>query len=105
MDLACVRPGVQEEPTLSSEVTPNQAFVFEDRVVGLQFHLEWNEQALSALFDESLEDLDDGGSTTMSEEEFAGGIDEYIPVCRELLFGLLDDMADTGPRADGKSAL
>ena len=92
------------EPTLSSEVTPNQAFVFEDRVVGLQFHLEWNEQALSALFDESLEDLDDGGSTTMSEEEFAGGIDEYIPVCRELLFGLLDDMADTGPRADGKSA-
>jgi GMP synthase-like glutamine amidotransferase len=91
------------EPAISSEVTPNQAFVYDHRVVGLQFHLEWDEETLAALFEHCSEDLDDGGPTTMSEEEFAEQMDERIPACRELLFGLLDDMADVGPRADEAS--
>ncbi len=84
------------EPALSSEVTPNQAFVFEERVVGLQFHLEWDEETLQALFEACADDLDEGGPTTMSEEEFSAEMAERLPVCRELLFGLLDDMADLG---------
>jgi GMP synthase-like glutamine amidotransferase len=85
-------------PALSSELTPNQAFVFDSRVVGLQFHLEWDEETLDALIRESSDDLGDGGSAVMSEDEFATQMPERLPVCRELLFGLLDDMADIGPR-------
>jgi GMP synthase-like glutamine amidotransferase len=92
------------EPALSSEITPNQAFVFDDRVVGLQFHLEWDERTLNALISESADDLDDDGPTIMTAEEFAAGAAEHVPACRELLFGLLDDMADLGPRA-GDGAL
>ena len=39
------------EPVLSSEACANQAFVFDGRVVGLQFHLEWDDEALAALID------------------------------------------------------
>ena len=88
------------EPVLSSEVTHNQAFVFDGRVVGLQFHLEWDAGALEELFDASAEDLAEGGAHVMSAEEFAEGIPRYIPDCRELLFELLDSMEQLGAVAD-----
>lgn len=85
-------------PALSSELTPNQAFIFDDRVVALQFHLEWDEATLHALVSECGEDLDSGEAWVMSEQEFIDEIPDRVPPCRELLFGLLDDMADLGPR-------
>ncbi len=45
------------EPALSSEVCANQAFVFDGRVVGLQFHLEWTEAALRDLIAECADEL------------------------------------------------
>lgn len=85
-------------PVLSSEATPNQAYVFDDRVVGLQFHLEWDEATLAALLAECSSDLGDGGAYVMSAQEFADEIPDRIPPCRDLLFALLDEMAALGPR-------
>lgn len=85
------------EPALSSEVTRNQAFVFDERVVGLQFHLEWDDETLRELFEAAAEDLADGGAHVMTADEFEAGIPRHVPECRELLFELLDSMEQTGP--------
>lgn len=86
------------EPVLFSEVTRNQAFVFDGRVVGLQFHLEWDDETIEALLEACPDDLEDGGEHVMSADEFAAGIQTHVPECRELLFELLDSMENTRPR-------
>jgi GMP synthase-like glutamine amidotransferase len=90
------------EPALSSEITPNQAFVFDGRVVGVQFHLEWDEDALHALLEACSEELDDGGAHVATAEEFAADASKHVPECRELLFELLDGMEQTGPLRAGE---
>ena len=54
------------EPLLSSEACANQAFVFEDRVVGLQFHLEWTEESLGMLIEACRAELATPGLWMMS---------------------------------------
>lgn len=44
---------------VESERTPNQAFVFAGRVVGLQFHMEMRAHEINLLIDNSLEELID----------------------------------------------
>lgn len=85
-------------PVLSSELTPNQAFVFDERVVGLQFHLEWDEAQLLTLLRECPGDLENRTVYVMSATEIADEIPDRVPVCRELLFGLLGRMEALGPR-------
>ncbi len=86
------------EPALFSEATRNQAFVFDDRVVGLQFHLEWDAGAVVALLEACAEELEDGGAHVVDAEEFAADAIVNIPHCRELLFELLDSMEQMGSR-------
>jgi len=86
------------QPVLSSEVTPNQAFVFDGHVVGLQFHLEWDEESLAALLEASGDELVDRTTFVMSTSEIADEIPDRVPVCLALLYGLLDGMAEVGPR-------
>ena len=81
---------------LESEITMNQAFVFDDRVVGLQFHLEWDETALQTMLDVEAGDLEDRSGHVMSATEFTDEMPDHIPVCRELLFTLLDDLDTLG---------
>jgi GMP synthase-like glutamine amidotransferase len=81
------------ESVLSSAVTQNQAFVFEGRVVGLQFHLEWDAETLANLIRECPADLTANTPHTMTAEQFLAGASEHMPGCRELLFALLDRMA------------
>ena len=85
------------EPVLFSEATRNQAFVFEGRVVGLQFHLEWDPASLAALIENCPDDLEQGGPHVMNAEEFAAGALGHVPECQELLFELLDSMEQAGP--------
>jgi len=91
------------EPALSSEACRNQAFVFDGRVVGLQFHLEWTEQALADLVAECSGDLVGGGPYVMTAEQIAQGARLGIPAGAERLFALLDALAgiETGQQGAG----
>lgn len=84
------------EPVLASDLTPNQAFLYGDRVVGLQFHLEWTPEALEDLAREAGDDLPPGlfvqEPATMVEEACL-----YQPVAATLLFELLDGLAEMAP--------
>ncbi|MBN1322318.1 MAG: type 1 glutamine amidotransferase [Thermoleophilia bacterium] len=87
----------------SSAAYPNQAFALHGgRVVGLQFHLEETRESLTALVREAGNDLAGEGEPTdrpesgrwiaTREEVLARGAP--YDACRELLFILLDRMAD-----------
>ena len=84
------------EAAASSQLTPNQAFVTPDRrVVGLQFHLEWNADALRCLTLSDPEDLAGPGRWVMS----AGALledPERFATSRALLFRMLDRMEELG---------
>jgi GMP synthase-like glutamine amidotransferase len=85
------------KPVLSSEVTANQAFVFDYRVVGLQFHLEWDESAVGAMLAAEPIDHSERGLHVMSTPEILDETPDRIPLCRELLFTLLDGLDSIGP--------
>ena len=88
-------------PALSSAACRNQAFVFDGRVVGLQFHLEWTPDALASLLAECADELVEGGRYVMTAEQIAQGATEHLPASRERLFSLLDGLAARGPGAAG----
>jgi GMP synthase-like glutamine amidotransferase len=81
------------EPLLSSEACANQAFLFDHRVLGLQFHLEWDEAQLATLIDNCRDELAKGGLWTMSARELEDEAPERIATNRELLFAMLDALA------------
>jgi GMP synthase-like glutamine amidotransferase len=78
------------EPLFSSEACENQAFVFDRRVVGLQFHIEWTESALAALVDAARDETELSGRWIMSASEIEGAAPVGIAGGRALLFELLD---------------
>lgn len=89
------------EPTLSSQACRNQAFVFDGRVVGLQFHIEWTEKALAELVAQCADDLAVDSPFVMTAEQIAEGAHLGLPAGREKLFALLDDMASIGSGEPG----
>ncbi len=88
-------------PSLSSEVCANQAFVFDGRVVGLQFHLEWTEAALRDLIAECADELAVWDPFVMTAERILRGAYFNIPECRQRLFALLDDLEAIGAGEPG----
>jgi len=80
------------EPSLSSAACPNQAFVFDQRVVGLQFHIEWTEESLQTLITECGGDLAVWHPSVMTPERMLRGAHFEVPTCRDRLFTLLDDL-------------
>jgi GMP synthase-like glutamine amidotransferase len=78
------------EPVYSSEACVNQAFVFDRRAVGLQFHIEWTEPSLAGLVDHCRDELTGGALWVMSESEIVDEAPERIVANREWLFSLLD---------------
>ncbi len=87
-------------PVLSSDRTENQAFVWGDRVVGLQFHLEWTPEALSELAAATADDLPRGAFVTDTETMIAEA-PLYAGVATTLLFELLDGLAAKSVEATG----
>lgn len=81
------------EPLMSSEACANQAFLFDHRVLGLQFHMEWSVQSLDTLIDACRDELDVKGLWTMSALQIEEEAPERIAVNRELLFTVLDALA------------
>jgi GMP synthase-like glutamine amidotransferase len=83
------------ETGASSEACENQAVEFEDRVWGLQFHLEWDALALAEIVERCEDDLE-GGIYVQSAEEI---LDHpgLLAACHDVLFQLLDAMEEVGP--------
>jgi len=78
------------QPILSSEHCRNQAFVFADNVVGLQFHLEWTPELLGGMLEACGDELTAPGPAIASAAELLGGLETGQEKRRELLFALLD---------------
>jgi GMP synthase - Glutamine amidotransferase domain len=74
--------------TAASKVTPNQAFVYRQRVMGVQFHLEVPEAAIRRLIDHSQEDLVPG-PYVQTEKELLGR-QTLIDENRRWLYRFLD---------------
>ncbi len=75
-------------PLAYSEACRNQAFLYQDRVLGLQFHLEMTPEGAAELIENCKEDLEPG-PYVQSQEEILGEAELYRST-RELLFKLLD---------------
>ncbi|WP_457668968.1 type 1 glutamine amidotransferase [Thiolapillus sp.] len=74
-------------PLYRSEACDNQAFVFEDRVVGLQFHLETTPTSAAALVQNCADELVDA-PYVQSATEILGGQSHY-PCINETMCRLL----------------
>jgi GMP synthase-like glutamine amidotransferase len=83
----------------SSEVTRNQAFIWNDRVIGLQFHIEMDEEAIERIVTEGDNELLEGGPYIHSSEKIAGGM-EKIKQTTPYLFRFLDILQRKFPTID-----
>jgi GMP synthase-like glutamine amidotransferase len=72
-----------------SEACLNQAFEYDGRVVGLQFHLESSEESIRRLIQNCPEDLADGKYVQRADEILAGA-DEFLEPMRGLMTQVLD---------------
>lgn len=95
-DTFTIPPGALQ--VAKSLTCANQAFVYEERVVGLQFHLETTEQSLEALLTNAAADLDGPGSSCVQTAEGMRGRLDYLGPMHVALFGLLDRMVRTDPK-------
>jgi len=73
----------------------NQAFVFNEKTVGLQFHLEFSRKGLLAISDGCADDLVPGGFVQDIGEFFKN--DGLFEKSRELLFLVMDNLSTTLP--------
>lgn len=74
-----------------SEACPNQAFWWDERVLGLQFHLETDEACLNNLLDTGEAQEKAGMKWVQSEEEIEQSLN-YLPDIKEAYFKVLDKM-------------
>lgn len=72
-----------------SEATRNQAFIYSDRVVGLQFHPEFSEEKLQEIVQIHEDDIKPGPYTQLPET-FLRQL-EYVQEAKAFLFTLLDN--------------
>ena len=63
-------------PICSSEATPNQGFIFEERVIALQFHLETTSASARALIENCQNELD-GSKYVQSEYEIISDVQKF----------------------------
>ena len=89
------------DPLMSSAACANQGFVFDTRVVGLQFHLEWTLESLLALVAACRDELVSGRRWVMSATEIEDEAPERVASSRAALFALLDAMELRGPGVAG----
>ncbi len=75
-----------------SEACENQAFVYEGRVVGLQFHLEFTRESLDAILPNCAGELVEG-RYIQTAEEMRRLQDGEFDKMNEAMRGLLDRLA------------
>lgn len=77
----------------SSEACPVQAFVMDERCLGLQFHLEVDRIAVEDMVTAFADELNEGGEGVQSAEEMLEGERIHGSGCSELLHRILDRWA------------
>ncbi|NTW28984.1 MAG: type 1 glutamine amidotransferase [Coriobacteriia bacterium] len=82
------------EPVLASEACRNQAFVWDGRVVGLQFHIEWTQDALAELVRCCGAESAQTGPYVISAETLLAGLPRHLEAGRKKLYELLDRMTE-----------
>ncbi|WP_456465985.1 type 1 glutamine amidotransferase [Persephonella sp.] len=78
--------------TVRSEACENQAFEYEGRIIGLQFHLETNKESAQALIQNSVEELMEKGDYIQPPEEMLSK-DQNFKEIEKLLTQMLDRFA------------
>ena len=74
----------------SSEACLHQAFLYKEKVLGLQFHLEMDEAAIESIIENCRAELTES-KFIQSEETIRQEMKRHIPENKKLLFELLDD--------------
>jgi GMP synthase (glutamine-hydrolysing) len=86
-----------------SEACENQAFVYDGRVVGLQFHIEFTRESLGAIIPNCANELVEG-KYIQSGGEMLRESDETFDTIHTAMYGLLDRL-DMGCQAVGSGTL
>lgn len=73
----------------SSEACRNQGFFVGDRVLGLQFHLEWSPHDIKRLVDNSADEFSARGKYIQSPSDVLAGV-EWAQRANTLMVGILD---------------
>jgi len=73
-----------------SECSKNQAFLYNNKVLGLQFHLEVNNKSIDAMIENCGAELTNG-KYIQSENEIRNGI-EYIETNNTIMYSILDNL-------------
>ncbi|NBC84168.1 MAG: amidotransferase [Bacteroidetes bacterium] len=73
----------------SSKSTPNQLFLYEKRILGIQFHIELNHENINQLIENCREELSEHGPYIMSEEAMKMKSIDY-PQLHTLLYNWFD---------------
>jgi len=77
----------------NSEACPNQAFTWNDRVAGLQFHIETTRESLESLVTNCADELRIESEYVQRPEDILAEGRDYTPM-KENLFRLMDNMAE-----------
>jgi GMP synthase (glutamine-hydrolysing) len=75
--------------TVRSEACENQAFEYNKKVIGLQFHLETTLESAKALIDNSVEELMEKGKYIQTPEEMLSKKENFHQI-EKVLFNMLD---------------
>eukprot|EP00670_Eutreptiella_braarudii_P030005 CAMPEP_0174374744 /NCGR_PEP_ID=MMETSP0811_2-20130205/112030_1 /TAXON_ID=73025 ORGANISM="Eutreptiella gymnastica-like, Strain CCMP1594" /NCGR_SAMPLE_ID=MMETSP0811_2 /ASSEMBLY_ACC=CAM_ASM_000667 /LENGTH=241 /DNA_ID=CAMNT_0015524313 /DNA_START=76 /DNA_END=801 /DNA_ORIENTATION=+ len=77
----------------SSSACHNQAFLYENRVLAMQFHLEWTEEDVQNVLPQ-VQNTIQPGKYMQSVSTILAGKDVYVPLMREALNKILDRMVE-----------
>ena len=78
-------------PVFYSEACKNQAFLFKDNVLGLQFHFEVTEQSIKAMIENGKQELT-GERTIQTEKEILSFM-KYVESSNKAMVQVLDYLA------------
>ncbi len=84
----------------SSEACANQGFIYQGRVVGLQFHLETTAESLASLIAHGSDDLSPAGPFIQTPSEMQSDPTRF-PAINRMMAALLDHLRDRGGLATG----
>lgn len=77
-----------------SEACAEQGFLYNDRVIALQYHLETTAVSMEAIISRSLDEIAAGGPFVQSAEEMRHG-SKHLDALQNTLYTLLDNILDS----------